>query len=659
MGERTGVFVCECGPNIGDAMNVAELVSRASGLPGVVHAERHRLLCSDEGKRVIEDAVRKHGLTRVVVAACSPKEHEKTFRGVLECSGLNPFLLQMANIREQCAWVTRDTALATEKAGRLIRAAVNRVARHAPLEAREIDCMPDALVVGAGVAGMSAALTMAQKARKVYVVEKEPWVGGSTVRCEDVFPGLECASCMLEPMMDELLHNDRIEVLTGTEVAEVLGSRGNYTVRVTTHARSVDIGSCIGCGTCAQACPVRVPDPQVAGQGERAAIDTPFAGALPSVPALDRNACPRYADGEAGEGEPCGACAAACPFGAIDYSQEDVSRELTVGAVVLATGFTLFDSETAGRYGWGTIPDVRDALEFERMLSSNGPTDGRVVKASGDEPDTVALIHCVGSRTSEFHSYCSGVCCGYMLKFAHLIRKQLPDARVLDLCADLCLPGRGAERLHRELLADGKVEFLRTMEPGSVKVEERDGRPVVTYVSAQGEILSRECDVVVLAPAMEGGSDAARLAELFEIAPPDDASGFLESVHAKLAPVSTTSEGVFVVGAARGPCDIETAVAQGQAAAGKVLQSLVPGERLVLEATVATVDGDACSRCGVCVSVCPFGAMKRGREDGLIRADDTLCRGCGTCAAACPSGAASAMHFDDAQISAEIRGALR
>lgn len=658
MDERTGVFVCECGPNIGDAVDVHGLLRFASGLPGVAHAERHRLLCSDDGKRVVEEVVRQHGLTRVVIAACSPKEHEKTFRGVLQRAGLNPFLLQMANIREQCAWVTGDTALATEKAKRLVRAAVDRVARHTPLEAREIECGPDALVVGAGVAGMSAALTMAQKGRRVFVVEREPWVGGATIRYEDVFPGLECASCMLEPMIDELLHNERIEVLTGAEVTEVLGSRGNYTVRVTSRARSVNLGACIGCGTCAQACPVRVPDSQVPGHGERAAIGTPFAGVLPNAPALDRSVCRRYSGG-AGDDGGCDACAAACPFGAIDYTQEDVSREFTVGAVVLATGFDLFDAAAAPRYGWGRIPDVRQAFEFERMLSSNGPTGGRVVRASGEEPDTVALIHCVGSRSGEFHPYCSGVCCGYMLKFAHLIRKQLPDARVLDLHADLCLPGRGAEGLHRGLLADSKVEFLRMREPGSVQVEESAGRPVVTYVSATGQIMSRECDMVVLAPAMEGGRDAARLADMLEINAPDTASGFLESVHAKLAPVSTTSEGVFVAGAARGPCDIETAAAQGQAAAGKVLQSLVPGERLVLEATVAAVDGDACSRCGICVSACPFGAMKRDEEAGQTKTDDTLCRGCGTCAAACPSGAASAMHFDDAQIRAEIRGALR
>ena len=653
MTERTGVFICECGPNIKDAMDVPELVRFASGLPGVVVAMPHSLLCADDGKGMIGRIVREQKLTGVVVAACSPKEHEKTFRAVLAEAGVNPYMLQIANIREQCAWVTDDFDEATRKAKRIISAAVGRVAHHEPLTATEIDCKADVLVVGAGVAGMSAALTLAQKGRRVFVVEKEPWVGGMTVRYEDVFPGLECASCMLEPMIDELLHHERIDVLTGSEVVEVLGTRGNYTAHVRTRARSVDLDSCIGCGVCIEACPAKQPDPQIAGMGERSAMHIPFAGVLPNVPTIDRESCLRSS------GSDCEACVTACPFGSVMLDQEDTERTFEVGAVVVANGFESFDATVAVQYGLGEVSDVRTAVEFERMLSSNGPTSGKVVLESGEEPDTIALIHCVGSRSAEFNNYCSGVCCSYMLKFAHLIRKQLPDATILDIYADHCLPGTKGEHLLAPLQSDERVEFLRMKGPGCAGVEASGAGAEVTYVSAAGTVEKRQCDMVVLAPGMEGPRDAADLAAMLEIAAPNEATGFFESVHSRLAPVSTTSEGVFVAGAARGPCDIESAVAQGQAAAGKVLSSLVPGERLTLEVAVASIEGEQCSSCGMCISVCPFSAIRRDEEAGHSVVDETLCRGCGTCAATCPSGAATARHFNDAQVYAEIRGVLR
>jgi len=660
MTERTGVFICECGPNIKDAMDVPELVRFASGLPGVVVAMPHSLLCSDDGKGMIGRIVREQELTGVVVAACSPKEHEKTFRTALADASVNPYMLQIANIREQCAWVTDDLEEATRKAKRIISAAVGRVAHHEPLTATEIDCKADVLVIGAGVAGMSAALTLAQKGRRVFVVEKEPWVGGMTVRYEDVFPGLECASCMLEPMIDEILHHEQIEVLTASEVVEVLGARGNYTARVRTRARSVDLDSCIGCGVCIDACPAKRPDPQVAGLGERSAMHVPFAGVLPNVPIIDREICLRSS------GSDCEACATACAFGSVILDQKDTEREFEIGAVVVANGFETFDARVAAQYGLGEIGDVRSALELERMLSSNGPTGGKVVLESGKEPDTIALIHCVGSRSAEFNDYCSGVCCSYLLKLAHLIRKQLPEARILDIYADHCLPGTKGEHLLTPLQSDERVEFLRMKGPNCVGIEasgsgaEASGAGVeVTYVSSAGTVEKRQCDMVVLAPGMEGPRDAADLAGMLEIAAPNEASGFFESVHSRLAPVSTTSDGVFVAGAARGPCDIETAVAQGQAAAGKVLSDLVPGERLVLEPTVASIEGERCSSCGMCISVCPFSAIRRDDEEGHSVVEETLCRGCGTCAATCPSGAATARHFNDAQVYAEIRGVLR
>lgn len=651
MGERIGVYVCQCGPNIGDRLNTDELVGFARNLDHVATAKTFGLLCSSEGKTLIAEDIAEEKLTRVVVAACSPKEHEATFREILEHAGLNPFLLQVANIREQDAWVTEDKALATHKARAAVRAAVQRVLLHEPLEVKKIACRPDVMVVGAGVAGVSAALALAQKNRKVYLVETLPCLGGKVARYEGLFPRLECASCVLDPLLDGILHNEQIEVLTLSDVQQVLGCYGNFMVRVRRRARFVDSRTCVGCGACFDVCPVRVSNEYNEGLDRRSAIYIPYAGALPNVAVIDSENCLRRQD------DPCRLCQEACPFGSVIYEDKDEDTDIHVGAVVLATGFNLFDPGAAPQYGYGKIENIYTSLEFERLIDSSGPTQGKILLKNGQPPGKIAFVHCVGSRTREFHEHCSGVCCTYLLKFAHQARRKLPGVSISEIYSDFCLPGKEAQGFFNRVSEEDGIDFIRVRDAASLRIAEADRKILIKYADFRGETKDVKVDMVVLAPAMEGGRDAGRLAEIFGVSV--DKSRFFVEDHCHVAPVSTSTEGVFVAGCAQGPRDIQASVAQGQAAAGRILSGLVPGEMLSLGPITAVVDDRLCSGCKVCIGLCPYQAIHY--DDGQRKAmvNELLCRGCGICPAACPGGAIVAKHFTDEQLWAEIEGLLQ
>jgi len=645
--EGIGVFICECGPNIKDAMDLDYLVQYARGLENVVVAKPFPLLCSLDGKENLSKEIKELGLTRVVIAACSPKEHEHTFSQIMEEAGLNPFLMQIANIREQCAWVIDDPAQATDKAKAILAAAVHRVAHHEPLETREIACQPDVLVVGAGMAGISAALTLTHKGRKVYLVEKAPCIGGKVARYEDLFPNLECASCILDPLLDSVLHHKGIQLWTLSEVQELLGFYGNYTVKVNKKARFIDQQTCIGCGACVDVCPVTVSNEYNEGLDTRKAVCIPYPGSLPNLAAIDKTHCLRW------QGEACQACKDACPFGSVNYEETDEIVETSVGAVVIATGFDCFDVKKAPQYGYGDIGDVYTSLEFERLVNANGPTAGQIVLKNGQPPETLALIHCVGSRSTEYHRHCSAVCCTYLLKFAHQVHKKLPGVSITNFYSDLCLPGKEAQPFFDKVSEKTKMKRVHLKDSGSIAITRDNSRALIEYTDVCGQSQSLAFDMVVLAPAMEGAKDAQRISQIFE-APLGEAGFFVEE-QTLLAPVSTTLEGILISGCAQGPKDIPSAVAQGQAAAGKIVSSLVPGEKLVLEPMTAAIDEEYCSGCKVCVGLCPYKAISYDGLQQTAQINEVLCRGCGICAAACPSGAIKAKHFTDAQVSAEIK----
>jgi heterodisulfide reductase subunit A len=632
-------------------MDLDEVVRFAQGLDHVVLTKAFGLLCAVEGQELIAKDILEHNLTRVVIAACSPKEHEKTFRQCLEKAGLNPFLLQIANIREQCAWVVKDKALATDKAKATIHAAVRRVVHHEPLEIKEIECQPHVLVVGAGMAGISAALTLAQKNRKVYLVEKLPCLGGKVARYEDVFPSLECASCILDPILDEVLHNEYIEILTWSEVQEVLGFYGNFLVKVNKKARFVDTETCIGCGACVETCPVKVANEYNEGLDERKAIYIPYAGALPNVAVIDQEHCLRW------QGEACNACQEACPFGAIIYEETDQVRQLRVGAIVLATGFDLFDPARASQYGYGKIDNVYTSLEFERLVNSTGPTEGKIQLRNGQVPEKIALVHCVGSRTSQFHEHCSVVCCMYLIKFAHQVNGKLPGALITGFYSDLCLPGKEAQGFFNKISREANIALMHMKHPDSIEMTKEDEKTVIRFTDIQGQSQAVIPDMVVLAPAMEGARDAETVAKLFDIS--QGKGGFFAEESTTLAPVSTAMEGIFIAGCAQGPKDIQSSVAQGQAAAGRILSRLIPGEKLALEPVSAEVNKDFCCGCKLCVSLCAYKAITYDDVKNNVAVNKVLCRGCGVCAAACPSGAIQASHFTDGELCEEIRGLLR
>lgn len=644
MDERTGVFLCRCGTNIAEKIDVDALVSHFGEAGVVTTSQGHALLCSEQGREFLEGEIRDKKLTRLVIGACSPRQHEATFRVVCGKAGLNPYMMQMANIRELCAWSTESPEAATRKARSLVNAALARVMRHAPLEKREIEVSPDALVVGAGVAGLSAALMLAQKGRKVCLVEKSPCVGGMAVRYEDVFPNLDCAPCMLEPMMDEVLHHENIETIVNGEVEDVTGFYGSFTVKIKKKAGYVNADACFGCDACFEPCPVSVPNEFNEGLNTRKAIYKPFPGALPNVPVIDTSACVRF------KGEECSKCADACQFGAINFEDADEVVERRVGAAVLASGFGLLDMSGMERFGHGKLSGVLTSLELERLISTTGPTEGRV-EIGGAAPKRAAIVHCAGSRSKSARNYCSAVCCQNALKLTHLLRKNAAGIEISHFFSDWCLPGKEAQRFHDKVAAEG-AKFIRVKTPEKVSVAKSGAALAVS----EGKKKLGEFDMVALMPAIVPGADAAELSKTFSI--DRDEFGFFSEAHNRIRPAATNTEGVYIAGCAQGPKDIQGSVAQGQAAAAGVLSALVPGEKLELDAETATIAEELCSGCMVCVSMCPYKAISFDEEKKVSWINEVLCRGCGTCAAACPSGAIESKHFTRVQILAELEGAL-
>ncbi|MDP2948460.1 MAG: CoB--CoM heterodisulfide reductase iron-sulfur subunit A family protein [Chloroflexota bacterium] len=645
MEPRVGVYICHCGANIADTVDVEAMTEFAQGLDSVVVARNYKFVCSEPGQSMIEEDIENLQLNRVVVAACSPQMHEPTFRRVCEKAGINRYLFQMANIREQCSWVTDDKEQATEKAKALVDAAVRRVAYQEPLEVSRVPVTPHALVVGGGIAGIQAALDIAEAGYKVYLVEREPSIGGHMIQLDKTFPTLDCSACILTPKMAQVRSHPNIELMTYSEVVEVSGHVGDFKVKIRRKPRYVDESKCTGCGVCIEKCPWKADSEFDMGLGKRKAIYTPFPQAVPNVPVIDRETCVYFKKGT------CRACEKFCEPKAIDFEQTEKLVEVEVGAVILATGYDQFDPSPIYQYGYRRLDNVITGLEFERLCNATGPTGGRIVLNGGKEPESVAIIHCVGSRNQNYHEYCSRVCCMYSMKFAHLVREKT-GAKVYEFYTDLKSSGKGYEEFYNRVLDEGVI-FVRSRPP---EVFSEDGKLIIQCEDTLADCQRRiAVDMVMLSTALEPRADAEEVARLFSLS--RSADGFFLEKHPKLAPVATMTDGVFVVGCAQGPKDIPDTVAQASAAAAAVLAMIVRGS-IEIEAATAVVDQELCSGCKICNSLCPYNAISFLEDKKVAEINEILCKGCGVCIAACPAGAITGRHFTDKQIFAEIEGLL-
>jgi len=638
---RIGVYICHCGSNIAGTVDTEEVVRFASGLDSVVVARDYKFMCSDPGQELIKKDIKELGLNRIVVASCSPTMHEPTFR----------YLFEMANIREHCSWVTEDKREATEKAKALVGAAVRRVYYHQPLETREVPINPDTLVVGGGIAGIQAALKIADSEHKVYLVETSPSIGGHMAQLDKTFPTLDCSACILTPKMTLVRSHPYIELMTYSQVEEVSGYIGNFKVKIKKKARYVDEDKCTGCGLCQTKCPWKVDSEFDVGLGKRKAIYTPFPQAVPNIPVIDREYCAYFLKGT------CRACEKVCEAEAIDFEQVDKFDEVEVGSIILATGFDLFDPTPIYQYGYKRLDNVLTSLEFERMVSSSGPTEGDIVLKDGSTPQSIAIIHCVGSRDEKYHEYCSRVCCMYSMKFAHLV-KEHTEAEVYEFYIDIRSFGKGFEEFYNRILNEGTI-FIRGRPAEITNIAENPEEEGKLIVQFEDTLVGRQrrlaVDMVILSCALEPQPDAGAVARLFNISRSSD--GFFLEKHPKLDPVATMTDGIFVTGCCQGPKDIPDTVAQASAAAAEVLAMISKG-KVEIEAATAVVDERICSGCQACLMMCPYSAISFDEEKEVCRVNEALCKGCGACVGGCPSDAISLSHFTNEQILAEMEGML-
>jgi len=645
---KIGVYICHCGINIAQTVDVKAVAEYAATLPNVVVARDYMYMCSDPGQDLIKKDIKEIGLTRVVVAACSPRMHEPTFRGAVFGAGMNPYLYEMCNIREQCSWVHVDKAEATAKAKDLIRSAVARASLLEPLEDRYADVTKAVMVVGAGIAGIQAALDIAEAGHKVYLVEREPSIGGHMAQLDKTFPTLDCSACILTPKMVDVSRHPNVELLTLSTVKKVSGFVGNFTVTVHQKARYVDVKQCTACGDCAKVCPQRFPNEFDLGLATRSAIYQPFPQAVPAAYCRNDQQCLGSLP------LACGKCLQACEKKCIDFDQKDIVRDYEVGAIVIATGTDVFDATTLPEFGYGKYPDVLTSLEFERLCSAGGPTQGHIVRISdGEEPKDVVFIHCVGSRDKAVgNEYCSRVCCMFIIKQAHLLKDKMPDTNVTSYYMDIRAYGKGFEEFYDRVREEG-VRFKRG-KPS--EIFRRKGKLVVRVDDTLlGKVIEHETDMVVLGVGLVPSEGYRELAQTLKLSLSSDRF-FLEA-HPKLRPVDTNIDGVYLAGCAQGPKDIPDTVAQAKGAASSAIALLNRG-KVKVDPIVADINEDVCSSCHICEALCPYQALIYDEHKHTMTVNQILCKGCGVCPSACPSAAITLKHFTSAQIDAQLEALL-
>jgi len=660
---RIGVFICHCGENIARTVDINKAVEEASKLLGVTFAVDYKYMCSEPGQALVKNAIKEKGLKGVVVAACSPHMHEKTFRKAATEAGLNPFLAEMANIREHCSWVHSDREEASQKAVDLIRFMVEKVKWNQPLSPITVPVKPRVLVIGGGIAGIQAALDVAQGGKEVVLVEREPSIGGHMAQLSETFPTLDCSQCILTPKMVEVRTNPNIKLYTYSEVEDINGYVGNFRVKIRKKSRSVIEELCTGCGACIEKCPQKkIPSEFDRGLGLRTAIYIPFPQAVPNIPVIDRNHCLMFLKGR------CGLCQKVCAVKAIDYDLQDTFIEEEVGAVIVATGFDLYSIAKTdgnspyqgyGEYGYGRYKDVIDGLHFERMASASGPTGGKILRPSdGKEPKSIVFIQCVGSRHDEKGiAFCSKICCMYTAKHAMLYKHKVHDGQAYVFYMDIRAGGKNYEEFVRRSIEEEGTLYLR----GRVSKIYQDGDKLIVLGAdtLSGTKVEIAADMVVLATAILPQPGMDKLAQKLGIS--YDKYHFLNEAHPKLRPVETNTAGIFLAGACQAPKDIPETVAQASAAASKVL-SLFSQDQLEREPSIASVNEATCTACFMCQKACTYKAIerkeikdRRGKVIKVVaRVNPGLCTGCGVCTALCPSNTMELQGFTDEQVYAQL-----
>ncbi|MCW4055804.1 MAG: CoB-CoM heterodisulfide reductase HdrA2 [Candidatus Bathyarchaeota archaeon] len=645
---RIGVYVCRCGLNIGGTVNCEEAANFAASLPHVVISRDTRYTCSDQGQELIKKDIHEFKLNRVVVASCTPRLHEPTFRRTCEEAGLNKYLFEMANIREHCSWVhLHERKEATEKAKDLVRMAVAKAALLEPQEEMVVPIARKALVIGGGVAGIQASLDLADAGYRVYLVEKEPSVGGRMAQIDKTFPTMDCSICILAPKMSDVGRHPNIELLTNAEVTNVKGYIGNFRVTVLKRPRYVT-KDCSACGDCSTACPVTVPNEFDVGLATRHAIYTPFPQAVPSTYIIDQENCLNK------HFIVCDKCLTACERNSIDFTMLPETTELEVGTIIVATGADVFDPSSLANYSYGQFPNVITSLEFERLINAGGPSGGNLLRPSDMQiPKAVAFIQCVGSRSEKGSLSCSNVCCMNTIKDALLIKEHWPEVKIHVFYVDIRAFGKGFEDLFRRAKGEG-VTFIRGLPAEIIEDTRNHNLWLVGENTLQKEIYKVNVGMAVLSVGLEPRKDSDVIQRLLTLSRTPD--GYFMEAHPKLRPVDTPTGGVFLAGCAESPKDIKDSVTQASAAASRANILMAQG-KVTIEAITPKLIADKCKACGLCARVCPYNAVIVDKEEKRAEIIEAACAGCGTCGAECPSGALVMRHFTDEQIFAQIDAA--
>ena len=657
--QKIGVFVCWCGSNIAATVDVEAVSEALKSEPGVVFSTNYQYMCSEAGQNMIKNAIKEYGLTGVVICSCSPRMHEATFRKTAQAAGINPYMVEIANIREQCSWIHKDKQTGTEKAIILGKAAIAKVHLNAPLTAGESPVVKRALVIGGGIAGIQTALDIAEAGFDVDIVETKPTIGGKMTQIDKTFPTLDCAACILTPKMVDCAQNEKIHIYAYSEVTAVKGFVGNFTATIKKKARYVDTTKCTGCGLCTEKCPVKnVPNEFNLGMNNRRAIYIPFAQAVPKVATIDADYCNMLKNGK------CGVCSKTCSAGAIDYKQQDEYVEERYGAIVAATGFNPIKLDNFDEFAYSQSKDVITSLEFERLTNAAGPTSGQLLRPSdGKHPHTIVFVQCVGSRDTSGcgKPYCSKICCMYTAKHAMLTREKYPDTDVYVFYIDVRTPGKNFDEFYRRAVEEYNVHYIKGM-VGKVAPRADGTLDVQASDLIANEQLHIKADLVVLAAAIEPDKSARPLATMLTASM--DTNDFFTEAHPKLRPVESPTAGVFLSGTCQGPKDIPETVSQASAAAAKVIGLLVK-DKLTCNPCVAHSDELLCNGCSSCEKVCPYGAITYSDKEfrmpdrttairRVASVNEAVCQGCGACTVACPSGAMDLKGFSNKQIMAEV-----